>query len=73
MSKEIFEQFSVLKYVDHNACVLELGGNKGHVSLVIATILNDDTKMVVIEPIKDIAKINENNRETNIFNRNRWM
>lgn len=70
MSKEIFEQLSVLKYVDQNACVLELGGNKGRVSLVIATILNDDTKMVVIEPTKDIADINQHNRETNCFKYN---
>lgn len=70
MSKEIFEQLCVLKYLNQDSKVLELGGNKGRVSLIVATILNDDSKFVTIEPTKDIASINKKNRDINCFNYN---
>jgi predicted O-methyltransferase YrrM len=38
----------LLKYLDSNSKVLELGGNIGRVSLIIASILNNDKNLVVI-------------------------
>ena len=70
MSKEIFEQSYVLRYINENSKVLELGGNIGRVSLTIATILNDDKNLVVIEPAKEIALINKKNRDINCFKYN---
>lgn len=70
MSKEIYEQLFVVNYLDENASVLELGGNIGRVSLVIASILNNDKNLVVIEPTIKIAEMNENNRNINCFQYN---
>jgi len=70
LSKELIEQLLMLKYLNENAKVLELGGNIGRVSLIIATILINDKNLVVIEPTKDIAQLNIKNRNINCFNYN---
>ena len=70
LSKEIYEQLYVLKYMNRDAKVLELGGNIGRVSLVMASVLHDDSNLVVIEPFKKVATINIHHKETNCFNYN---
>jgi hypothetical protein len=50
LSKEIYEQLYVVKYLDRNSKVLELGGNKGRVSLIIASILYDEKNLEVFGP-----------------------
>ena len=70
LSKELIEQLLILKYLNNDAKVLELGGNIGRVSLIIATVLSNDKNLVVIEPTKDIAELNIKNRNINCFNYN---
>jgi len=70
MSRELHEQILILKYLDPKSKVLELGGNIGRVSLIIATVLDNDSNLVVIEPTKEISDINIKNREINCFKYN---
>ena len=44
------QEFKYLKYMNPNACVLELGGCLGVISLVINKKLNNPKKHVVLEP-----------------------
>lgn len=70
LSKELIEQLLIIKYLNQDSNVLELGGNIGRVSLVIASVLSNDKNLVVIEPTKDIAELNIKNRNINCFNYN---
>ena len=52
---ELPEQKMVIRYLTGNEKVLEIGGNIGRNSLVIASILQDDTNLVTLESDIDIA------------------
>ena len=58
----------VVRYFTGNEKVLELGGNIGRNSLVIAHILKNKNNLVVIECGKSDAKILTENRDLNNFN-----
>lgn len=55
-SKEIPERLAVYDTLHKNDVVLEIGGNIGGVSAVIATILENPSHLVVIEPSKSAVK-----------------
>ena len=67
-SRELVEQKMVVRYFTGNEKVLELGGNIGRNSLVIAHILKNKNNLVVIECGKSDAKILTENRDLNNFN-----
>jgi len=52
-SDEIPERISVYNYIDKNDKVLEIGGNIGGVSCIIADKLINSKNLVVIEPSKE--------------------
>jgi FkbM family methyltransferase len=55
------EQLLSIKYIKENAKVLEIGGNIGRNSLIIATILNNTNNLVILESRSDIAlELNKN-------------
>ena len=65
---ELPEQLMAIKYIKPNDIVLELGGNIGRNSCIIATLLNDDEKqLVVLESDQGYAKQLEHNRNKNYF------
>src|SRR5579871_5582123 len=49
-STEIPERLAAHKHIDKNDVILEIGGNIGGVSAVIADILKDGSNLVVLEP-----------------------
>lgn len=53
LMRELPEQIMTLKYIQENACVLELGGSIGRNSCIINTILKDKKRHVVVEPSKN--------------------
>ena len=57
----------VVKYLSGNEKVLELGGNIGRNSLVIAFILNNNKNLVVLECDKNISNQLTENRDLNNF------
>ena len=63
--EELVEQTMAVDYITENRKVLELGGNIGRNSLVIASILKDSTNLVVLESDDGIAKQLEENRNLN--------
>ncbi len=65
--EELPEQKMVVKYLTGNEKVLEIGGNIGRNSLVIASILNDDTNLVTLECDVNIANQLIENRDLNNF------
>jgi FkbM family methyltransferase len=68
LNKEVPEQKMVVKYLTGNEKVLEIGGNIGRNSLVIAHILEDNQKnLVVLETDDNIAKQLIENRTLNKF------
>lgn len=66
-SQELPEQKMVVKYLTGNEKVLEIGGNIGRNSLVIASIINNNN-LVTLECDVNIAKQLEDNRNLNNFN-----
>lgn len=59
-SEEIPERISAYYYIEPNDVVLELGGNVGGVSQVIASKLKNPSNLVVIEPgYKEVRKLKE--------------
>jgi len=68
LKREIPEQLMVLKHLNKNDIVLELGGSIGRNSCIISNILNDSKNLVTIEPSPYEYKILENNRKLNNFN-----
>jgi len=67
-SEELPEQKMVVTYLTGNEKVLEIGGNIGRNSLVIASILENQNNLVTLESNPDIAKALHENRELNNFN-----
>jgi FkbM family methyltransferase len=65
--EEFPEQFMVATYLRPDARVLELGGNIGRNSMVIASILDNDNNLVVVECDKGIARQLAENKERNGF------
>jgi FkbM family methyltransferase len=60
-NEEFPEQKLTIMYLNGNEKVLEIGGNIGRNSLVIASILNDSKNLVTLESDNDIAnQLNEN-------------
>ncbi len=64
---ELPEQKMVVKYITGNEKVLEIGGNIGRNSLVIASLLQDTTNLVTLESDVNIAKQLIENRDLNNF------
>jgi len=67
---EVPEQKMVLRYLTGNEKVLEIGGNIGRNSLVISSVLNDKSNLVVLECDDNISKQLKENRDLNNFNFN---
>jgi len=67
---EYNEQLLATEWLSGNEKVLEIGGNIGRNSLVIASILKDDTNFVTLESDPDIACQLIENRDLNNFNFN---
>lgn len=66
-SIEVPEQQSVIRFVNRDARVLEIGGNIGRVSLVLSSILSDSKNLVVVESDPANARVLEQNRDENGF------
>ena len=62
---EIIEQSMSLKYITAQDKVLELGGNIGRNSMIIASILEDPRNLVVLESDPNSAAMLKNNGEIN--------
>lgn len=62
---EYVEQVLAMIYIKPESKVLELGGNIGRNSLVIASILEDDKNLVVLESSKSIAQQLMHNKTIN--------
>ena len=67
---EYEEQLMSVMFLDENATVLELGGNLGRNSCVIATLLNDNRRLVTLECSEEISKKLIHNRDINNLNFN---
>lgn len=68
LNDELPEQKMAVKYLTGNEKVLEIGGNIGRNSLVIASILNDSRNLVSLECNIDIANQLKENKELNNLN-----
>lgn len=67
MGDELPEQMMAATYIKPYNVVLELGGNIGRNSMVIASLLNNQQNLVVMECAEHVAKQLEENRDTNHF------
>ena len=65
---ELPEQKMVVRYLTGNEKVLEIGGNIGRNTLVIASILNDSSNLVSLESDSVIAGQLNENKNLNNFN-----
>lgn len=65
LAEEYPEQLMSAMYLSKNAKVLELGGNVGRNSCVIASILKDSRNLVVVESFSEFAKLLQENRDVN--------
>ena len=66
---ECGERLNILKHLQSNDVVLEIGGNIGSSSFVIADkILNPESNLVVVEPSKSAAKKLAQNQKKNKLN-----
>lgn len=68
ISDEYPEQEMAVMYIKPDDIVLELGGNIGRNSCVIASLLNDSKNLVVFECSHTFAQQLKENRDTNNFN-----
>lgn len=68
LNEEFPEQKMVVRNLSGNEKVLEIGGNIGRNSLMIASILNDHTNLVTLECDINIARQLRENRDLNNFN-----
>jgi len=66
-TEEYPEQLMTLKYLSGNENVLEIGGNIGRNSLVIASILNNNGNLVTLESDSEICEQLKHNRDMNNF------
>jgi FkbM family methyltransferase len=64
---ELVEQQMSVMYLNGDEKILEIGGNIGRNSLVIASILDDDTNFVSLECDDDSANKLQENRDINNF------
>jgi len=67
LMEELTEQIMSIKYIKPTDFVLELGGNIGRNSCVIASILNDSSNLTVLEPDLFCYMILNRNRNVNKF------
>ena len=67
-SEELPEQRMVVRYLTGNEKVLEIGGNIGRNSLIIASILENSNNLVTLESDEDIAKQLKTNKDLNNLN-----
>jgi FkbM family methyltransferase len=67
-NEELPEKMMVVRYLTGNEKVLEIGGNIGRNSLIIASILNDSFNLVVLESDVNISKELIYNRDKNNMN-----
>jgi FkbM family methyltransferase len=65
MKEEYPEQCMVMEYFTGKEKVLEIGGNIGRNSLLMSSLLDDPSQLVVLESSPDIAKTLEINRNLN--------
>jgi FkbM family methyltransferase len=68
LNEELPEQKMAIRYLTGNEKVLEIGGNVGRNSLVIASILKNTTNLVTLESDANIAKLLTENRSLNKLN-----
>lgn len=66
-NEELPEQKMVVRYLTGKEKVLEIGGNIGRNSLVIAKLLEEQTNLVTLESDSGIAKQLQENRDINNF------
>ena len=66
--EELPEQKMVVRYLTGNEKILEIGGNIGRNSLIIASILQDNANLVTLECDTNTAKQLNENRHINDFN-----
>ena len=62
---EKIEQELCYKYIDKNDIVLELGGNIGRVSLILASIVNNQNLTVIESDYNNCVKLKENTELNN--------
>ena len=67
LNEELPEQKMVVRYLTGNEKVLEIGGNIGRNSLVIANILKEQNNLVTLESDDEIAKQLQENKDLNNF------
>ena len=67
LNEELPEQKMAVRYLTGNEKVLEIGGNIGRNSLIIASILVNDNNLVTLESNIDIAKQLIENRDINNY------
>lgn len=67
LNDELPEQKMVVRYLTGNEKILEIGGNIGRNSLVIASILQDSSNLVTLETDVNISKQLIENRDLNKF------
>lgn len=67
LKEEFVEQMLAVKYLQEDDIVLELGGNIGRNSCVIASILADSRNLTVLEPDSFAFMILNRNRDDNEF------
>ena len=65
MKEELAEQKMVVRYLSGQEKVLEIGGNIGRNSLVIASILENSNNLVTLESDVNISKALSQNRDLN--------
>jgi len=68
--EELPEQKLTCMFLEGHETILEIGGNIGRNSLIISSILNDDSRLVVIESDEDISNLLIKNKELNNLNFN---
>lgn len=64
LKTEYIEQLMIVEYIKGDEKILELGGNIGRTTIVMAKILDDDKSLVTVEPGYEIVQL-ERNRELN--------
>lgn len=67
MIEELPEQFMTVRFLEETATVLELGSNIGRNTCIVATILDDDRRLVTLETIKESFDKLKENRDLNGF------
>lgn len=67
LAEEYDEQLMAVTYIQPHARVLELGGNVGRNSCVIASMLHDSSNLVVVESDPRSAALLKDNRDLNGF------